>query len=76
MISKENQELLEQLGKSNFGRALNALIEDELTVLSKEKYDKIEKYWAREMTEEKLNKVFSFLNRGNAQVDKKKTLYN
>ena len=76
MITTENQALLAELGKNNHGRVLSAFLDEELRVLSEEKYDKIEKYWAREMTIDVINKLFSFLNRTNTQVDKKKTLYN
>lgn len=75
MISPEYQKLLNDLGKSAYGKALASFLEEELESLNKEKYDQVEKYWAREGTEEIVRRLFSFMKGSNPQGVKGKTTY-
>lgn len=75
MNKEERKKLLEELSKLNYGRALEDLLDEELEKLKNQRYTTLDKYLARDMAEDIINSLFTFLEKRNSHSGHKKVNY-
>lgn len=76
MSKEERQKLLAELSRTNMGRALQDLIEEELSKIDTVKGVKsLEEALGRELATESLERIFSFLDKPNPQAPRNKLIH-